>query len=254
MKEENIIFGRNPVLTVLRNKPTQIEKIYLRYGVEGKPIDDIIYLSRKNSVPFSFLDKEKFKKIENEIQVPQTQGVIAYLSLIEYLELYELIDIAFQKEKQPILVFLEKIQDPQNLGSIARTAECVGAQGLILTTKKTAPINSTVVKASTGAILNLPIVKVDSTIETIEDLKKFGFWIIGTTPKAEIDFWDFNYDVPIVVIFGSEGRGLSQSTLKHCDAVIKIPIFGKTESLNASVSAAIILYEIRRQRSLSVPK
>lgn len=245
--ENNIIFGRNPVLTALKTKPGTIEKIYIRYGSQGKPIDDILYLSRKQKVPVSILDKDKFQKLEKETNSKNTQGVVAYLSIVNY---YELSSIIFMNlfQTNPILLLLDKIQDPQNLGAIARTAECAGVNGLLLTSKDTAPINSTVLKASTGAILNIPIARVPSITKAIEALKKNGFWIIGTDPQAEINYWDTKYDIPLVLIIGNEGAGLSPAVKKMCDTLVKIPLYGKIESLNASVSAGVILYEIRRQR------
>ncbi len=248
MKTEKIIIGRNPVLSILKTSPHNIEKIYIRYGVQGNPIDDIQKISRKHGVPISILDKEKFKKLEREISNDQTQGVVAFLTLIKYYELDELIEYAYKVEKHPILVFLDKIQDPQNLGAIARTAECVRAQGIIVTTKDAAPINSTVIKASAGAIMNIPVAKVLSTSKTIDYLKNNGFWVVGTSPNAKEIYWSKNYDFPVVIIIGNEGKGVSPVLLKACDTLVQIPLYGKAESLNASVSAGVILFEIRRQR------
>jgi 23S rRNA (guanosine2251-2'-O)-methyltransferase len=249
--EHNYIYGRKPVLEALRNKPSTLEKIYLRYGLQGKEIENILITAKKERIPISIIDKVKFRKIEKEINAEQTQGVVAYLSIVTYLSLEELLSKALKETSNPILVFLDKIQDPHNLGAIARTAECAGATGLIITCKDTAPITATVVKASAGAILHIPISKISSQAKAIELLKDAGFWIVGTSPSAKVDFWHSKYDFPMVLLIGSEGKGVSPSLLNKCDLIVKIPLFGKVESLNASVSSGIILYEIRRQRETS---
>ncbi|MFN3306099.1 MAG: 23S rRNA (guanosine(2251)-2'-O)-methyltransferase RlmB [Candidatus Kapaibacteriota bacterium] len=252
MKFEKIIFGKNPVLEALRCYPWKVEKIYIRYGSTGRHIDEILMISRKHRIPLSFLDRKKFKSLENKIDTENTQGIVSFLSIVEYFELDDLIARAFEHTNLPILLFLDKIQDPQNFGAIARSAECAGANGLIVTTKDTAPINSTVVKSSSGAILHLPITKVYKPFEAVEKLKQSGFWLVGTYPNAEMNIWNTNFNVPITIVIGNEGKGISRAILKSCDVLVKIPMYGKTDSLNASVSAGVILYEVRRQRDLLV--
>lgn len=251
MEFEKTIIGRNPVLEALHNFPHKVEKIYIRFGTSGKHIDDIISISRKFRIPLSFLDKEKFKNLEKKIGTANTQGIVSFLSIIEYFELENLISKALKRTDKPILLFLDRIQDPQNLGAIARSAECAGVDGLIITSKGSAPINSTVVKSSSGAILHLPIAKVSKPLETIEKLKGSGFWLIGTSPSAKLNLWDTNFDMSITIVIGNEGKGISPVVLKSCDLLVKIPMYGKTGSLNASVSTGIILFEVRRQRDFS---
>ncbi len=252
MEFERIIFGKNPVLEALRSYPWKVEKIYIRYGTTGRHIDEIIRISRKLCIPLSFLDKGKFKNLVKKIDTDNTQGIVSFLSIIEYFELDNLIARAFEQADLPVLLLLDKIQDPQNLGAIARSAECAGVNGLIITTKDTAPINSTVVKSSSGAILHLPITKVSKPLDAVEKLKQSGFWLVGTSPRAEMNLWNMNFNIPITIVIGNEGKGISPAILKSCDALVKVPMYGKITSLNASVSAGIILYEVRRQRDLSV--
>jgi 23S rRNA (guanosine2251-2'-O)-methyltransferase len=247
--KSDIIYGRNPVVEALRFGKIKIEKIYIRFGSKGYQIDRIVQIARKNNVPVSMLEKTKFNRLEQElVRSEDTQGVIALISPINYLELEELVQIAFSRQDNPVLVFLDRIQDPQNLGAIARTSECAGVGGLVMTTKDTAPVNATVIKASAGGILNIPVARVSSSSQALEFLKSKGFWIVGTAPTGGRIYTEGIYDQPIVVAIGSEGKGLSKSVLKHCDYIVEIPVFGKVESLNASVSAGIILYEILRQR------
>lgn len=252
MTQESIIFGRNPVLEVLKNQPDKVEKIYLRFGVQGKPIEEIQRIARKQSIPITFLDKEKFKRLAKSTKTEDTQGVVALLTIVQYKEIDTIVKDAFEQTDKPILVILDKIQDPQNLGAIARTAECAGVQGLIVPSKDSTPITSTVVKASAGAILNLPIAKVSNLAKVIDYLKAKGFWILGTSSLAKDTIWKANFDIPLAVVIGNEGKGISRSLLKMCDLIVKIPMFGKTDSLNASVATGIILFEILRQRGLSV--
>ena len=245
----DIIYGRNPVLEALRFGNIRIEKIYIRFGSKGTQIDRILQIARKNDIPCSIVEKNKFKRLEQEFgKQEQTQGVIAFISPINYLEVEELIQVAFSRQENPILLFLDRIQDPQNLGAIARTSECAGVGGLILTMKETAPVNATVIKASAGGILNLPVARVSSSSQAFEFLKSKGFWVVGTAPAGGKIYTQGIYDQPVVVAIGSEGKGLSKTVLKHCDYIVEIPVFGKVGSLNASVSAGIILYEILRQR------
>lgn len=247
--ENEYIYGRNPVYEALRSNNIYFEKIYIRFSAKGRQIDKIIDLSRKKKVPISLLDNQSYSQLEKKIgKQTETQGVIALISPIQFKNLDELVDLAFARNSMPILLFLDKIQDPQNLGAIARTSECAGIDGLILTKKETSPINSTVIKASSGGILNVLVSKVNSSSQAIEFLKSKGFWIIGTAPSSGKYYTEENYNVPVVIIIGSEGKGLSPSVVKHCDSLVEIPVFGKVESLNASVSAGIILYEILRQR------
>ncbi|MGB9771514.1 MAG: 23S rRNA (guanosine(2251)-2'-O)-methyltransferase RlmB [Candidatus Kapaibacteriota bacterium] len=250
MEQNSLIFGRNPVLEALRNRPESIEKIYIRYGTKGKAIDNIFHLARKFKIPVSTLDKEKYLRLVKQSEFPDTQGVVAILSVVNYVELTTLVRNAFESTRKPIFVLLDRIQDPQNLGAIARTAECSGVQGIILTSEDSAPITPSVVKASSGAILNIPIAKVKSLSITIEFLKENGFWVIGTDSNAKSVYWETNYDFALAIVIGNEGKGISSSILNKCDVVVKIPLFGKTSSLNASVSAGIILYEVLRQRGL----
>ena len=152
----------------------------------------------------------------------------------------------------PIIVVLDEIEDPQNLGAIARSAECSGCGGMILTNKNSAPISPTAVKASAGALELIPIAKVDSLVQALEKLKENGFWIVGTDAQGDRLYSDDIYDSPIALVIGSEGRGMRPSTLKHCDYLINIPIVGQINSLNASASAAVVLFEILRQRAKTI--
>lgn len=243
------IYGRNPVLESLQN-PNNIEKIFIEYGSKGEAINAIISKAKKYKVPCTTLDKRKFAKllIDNSDEKKAHQGVVAFLKLYKNLNFEEFLKITTSNEL-PLLVILDSINDPHNLGAIARTAECAGANGLIITELKSSPITSTAIKASSGALEHIPITKINNMINCLEKLKSEGFWIYGTSDKGSTLYTEKIYDRPIALIIGNEGKGISLATLKHCDYIVKIPIKGKTNSLNASVAAGVILYEILRQRS-----
>ncbi len=248
----NVLFGRKTVFEALRNEKIEIEKIYIQYGTHGELFGKLKAIAQMKKIQVSYSGKKEFLHLTKEYcPNSNTQGIIAILSSITTFPLEELIEKAFEQTEKPILVLLDRIEDPQNLGAIARSVECVGANGLIITTKNTAPITNTAIKASAGAMLHLPIAKVSSSLQAIETLKQANFWIVGTSGKAERLYTEKIYDSPIVVVFGNEGKGLTDSVLNSCDFVIKIPMYGTIESLNASVSAGVVLFEIRRQRDMS---
>lgn len=246
---QKFIFGRNAVLEAIRSEPEKIEKIYLRFGLQKDVQQKFFSLAKKNKIRISIIDKTKFDKIEKQHCGDKlSQGVLAIYSEINYLSLDELIVRSFNISKNPILAFLDRINDPQNLGAIARSVECSGANGLILTTKESSPITPFAIKASAGALFHLPISRVENSIFAIEKLKNSGFWIVGTSASAETIYDEINYNSPIVIILGNEGKGIFPSLRKHCDFLVRIPINGEIKSLNASVSAGVLLFEIQRQR------
>jgi 23S rRNA (guanosine2251-2'-O)-methyltransferase len=245
------IYGRNAILEALKSNE-DIEKIYYSFGLQGRQIDQIIFTARKMKVPVSQYDKQKFSMLAKNLfgSENNTQGVIAQKSIVKYTDLDELIEIAMAKEENPVILMLDEINDPHNLGAIARTAECSGAVGMILPERNSSPVTPAAVKASAGALNHLPLCKTVNMIQAVKKLKDSGFWITGTSLSARQDYTAKIYDRPTVLVIGNEGRGMKPSLQKHCDNLVKIPILGKIESLNASVSSGIILYEILRQKSL----
>jgi 23S rRNA (guanosine2251-2'-O)-methyltransferase len=248
----NYIYGRNPVLEALASG-REIEKIFICFGTKGDSINRIYALSKKKKIPCSNLDKRKFASLEklNLIQGGKSQGVIAIMRQFAVYSLDELIQKSYEQTNLPVLLALDGITDPHNLGAIARSAECSAVQGIILPEHNSAPITPAAVKASAGAIEHIPISKVNNLTQSLITLKEKGFWIIGTDSLGEKLYTDEIYNQPVVILIGSEGEGLRHGVLNQCDFTIRIPILGKITSLNASVSAGIILYEILRQRGFS---
>lgn len=195
-------------------------------------------------------DRGKFQTLLKSagISDENTQGVVALRELGVSLPLFQLVDEAFDQNEKPVLVLLDEIQDPHNLGSIARSAESAGASGIIIPDSKSSPITPVAFKTSAGALEYLPYTVIKSIPNTVKYLKERGFWLIGTSSEAEKLYSDNIYDAPIVLVIGNEGKGMRSYLQKDCDFMVNIPTKGKTESLNASVSAGIILFEIMRQR------
>lgn len=250
-EKQAYIFGRNAILEALLNDKVSLEKIFVTFGAKGDSIDKIFSIAKKKGILCVRQDNRKFITFEKSV-VPReskSQGVIALLTMFRTVEIDDLIKFSFRKSDKPVLVALDEITDPHNLGAIARTAECSGVSGIILSNKESAPVTPTAIKISSGALEHLPVAKVDSFSKAFDLLKEKGFWIIGTDMQGEQVYTEFDYNRPLVIIIGSEGKGLRQSTISYCDALLRIPILGKVDSLNASVSAGVVLYEIVRQRN-----
>ncbi len=241
------IYGRNAVTEAL-NSGSEIEKIYILYGLHGT--NPIFKLAKANKVPVITYDKMKFKNLEDSVlpRDVKSQGVIALKTMAKTVDLGELADNAFARSNKPVLLILDGITDPQNLGAIARSAECAGVTGLVMPIRNSAPITPVAVKASAGALEHLDICKVTNLVNAIETLKDKGFWIYGADMQSTRLYSDNIYDRPIVIIIGSEGSGMKENVRKKCDEIISIPMSGRINSLNASVSAGIVLFEINRQR------
>jgi 23S rRNA (guanosine2251-2'-O)-methyltransferase len=242
------IYGRNAVFEAI-DAGGQFEKIFISFAAKGGPVDKIFAAAKRNSIPVAILDKRKFITLAKKIDCSQesNQGVIALLQAGETFTLDEIIE-KIDLKTNPVLVVLDGITDPHNLGAIARSAECSGASALILPEHNSAPVTPVAVKTSAGALKHIPVVKVTNLSTALQRLKEEGYWVVGTEMNAPKAYFEEKYDKPLAVIIGSEGKGMRPSTKKQCDILIKIPMRGKIESLNASVSAGIILFEILKQR------
>ncbi len=251
-EEKGYIYGKNAVLEALESE-SKIVKIFLCYGVQSSQISSIYNKAGKKRIQCVVYDKRKFGELEKNVCPPdsRSQGVIALRQMVEPLTVSELVKLA-QKKQNSLIILLDEITDPHNLGAIARSAECAGAAGIILPERNTSPITPVAIKASAGALEHLPIAYSSNLNVAIKKLKDEGFWLIGTSDKAQKDYTEDLYDSPIGLVIGSEGSGIRQSVMKHCDILVKIPIAGKINSLNASVAAGVIIFEIVRQRTLKI--
>lgn len=249
--KDNYIYGKNAVLTGIENN--KVEKVFLDFGVAGASINSIYKVAKENGIPISKQDRRKFRDLERQVCPGNniSQGVIAIVKQVKTIDITELIDIAFKDNQKPIIVALDEITDPQNLGAIARSAECAGASAIILTEKNSSPINSFAIKASAGALNKIKVARVTNLATELLNLKEHGFWIVGTEVNTETKYTDSIYDSPIILVIGSEGKGMRPRVKKVCDHLVQIPMVGTTQSLNASVSAGIILFEMLRQKSIN---
>ena len=237
MKEqENLIFGRNPVKEALRAQ--KVVSIILSESFSDKEILELIKLQHLNSKRVSH------GELDHKSGGAKHQGIIAYTKPYEYLDLNELIRRS-KKVDVPLIVLLDGINDPHNLGAILRSADVFNASGVVISKHNQVPLNATVAKTSAGAINFVPVSLVNNLNNAIEKLKENGFWVVSTDGSASINYQDLKYDFPICLVIGSEGEGVSKLIVKNSDYVVKIPQFGHVNSLNASVAAAILLSRIR---------
>jgi len=229
-----LIYGINVVKAAIENK-CKIDNL----AVTDTNLD-IIKLSKQNNIPFKIVTKEILNR-----QINNNQGVIAEVS---EFRTYRLEDVT-KNDPSSLLVALDGLEDPHNLGAILRTCDAAGVDGVILPKNRSVKLNSTVAKVSTGAIFSVKCVEIVNLVATLKKLKKDGYWIVGgEATENSSDYTSIKYDMPTVLVIGSEGKGISRLVLEQCDFLVKIPMRGKVNSLNASVSAGILIYEIKKHK------
>ena len=236
------IVGRNPVLEALKSGRS-INKILLSKTSHGT--EEIIRLAKSKGVVFEFVERSV---LDRGARDTKHQGVVAFVSPAKYVEIEDLLAIAQSKNEMPFIVLLDGVEDPQNLGAILRTAESAGVHGVIIPKRRAASPNETVSKTSAGAVEYIPIARVNNLNEAIRKLKDNRVWIFGLDEDAETEFTKADFKLSLGLVLGGEGKGLSRLVKENCDFLVKIPMFGKIPSLNVSVSAALAMYEVVRQR------
>lgn len=238
------IEGRNAVLELLQSD-RDINKIYITKGEKNGSINKIISMAIERKVVIVEKDKKQMDKMaQNE----NYQGVIAIVPPYQYSEIEDILEYAKNKKEDPFILILDGIEDTHNLGAIIRTAETAGVHGIIIPRRRSASVNSTVSKISCGATEYVKIARVNNLVDTMNKLKEKGIWIYGTAIDSNIYYYDQDYSGPIAIVIGNEGKGISALVKKNCDYLIKIPLRGKVQSLNASVSTGIVLYEVVKQK------
>ena len=235
-KEINLIYGKNPVIEAIRAKKAL--KVFLVTNFSDQKILNLI---KENHLNILYISPNEMDKMCNGVH----QGVAAELKPYQTVSLEEIIYKAKNKQKK-IIVMLDGIEDPHNLGAILRSADVFEASGIILPKHNSVSLNATVAKTSAGAINYVPVAVVNNLNQAIKTLKDEGYWIVSTDGSAEISYSSIKYDFPVVVVVGSEGKGVSSLVLKHSDYIVKIPQFGHVNSLNASVAAGILLAEVHK--------
>ena len=241
---EDQVEGRNSVLELLESGK-DINKIFVTKGEKHGSINKILAMAKERKV--IIVEKDK-KQMDEIAQNDNYQGVIAFVPPFEYCEIEDILDYAKQKNEDPFVLILDEIEDPHNLGSIIRTAETAGVHGVIIPKRRAASVNSTVNKVSSGAVEYMHIARVTNITDSIQKLKNAGLWICGTDINAKKYYYEQDLTGPLGIVIGNEGKGMGEKVRKNCDFLVKIPMKGKVTSLNASVSAGIVIYEALKQR------
>lgn len=237
------IIGRKPVLEALKSNQ-KIDQIFLQYGQHGTIIEQIKNIAHKKNIKVSQPPSNKFSQLADG---KNTQGVIAIKHSFNYVEIDEIL-ISAENSKFPLLLLLDSIQDPHNLGAIIRTAECAGVNGIITTIRNSASVNNTVEKTSAGAVNYMKIAQVNNLANTIDILKQSGYWIVGSKLGNSQNYTSIDYKQPIALIMGNEEKGIRPLVAKKCDFLAQIHLKGNIQSLNVSVATGILLFEVLRQR------
>ncbi len=246
MKEENtLIAGRNPVMEALKSN-TDINSIMVAKGSGEGIVKAIVAKAKKQGIPVKEVSPVKLDAL---IPAKNHQGVVANISPVKFHSVRDILKIASDRGEDAFIIILDGIEDVHNFGAIARTAEACGAHGIVVHKHRAAPVSSMAVKASAGALMHIPVARVTNITNTINELKEKGLWIAGTDVAGESKYYEANLKGPIGVVIGSEGKGISRLVKENCDFNLNIPMVGKMSSLNASNAAAIVMFEILRQRT-----
>jgi 23S rRNA (guanosine2251-2'-O)-methyltransferase len=237
------IIGRNTVIEALKSG-RELNKLWVAEGAAKGQIQIVLQLAKENGIIVQFSPK---KKLDQMVE-GNHQGVVASVAAYTYAEIDDLFKVAEERNEAPFFLLLDEIEDPHNLGSIMRTADAVGAHGIIIPKRRAVGLTATVAKASTGAIEYIPVARVTNMARTMDELKERGVWIVGTDAKGKDDYRNIDGKMPIGLVIGSEGKGMSRLIKEKCDFLINLPMAGKVTSLNASVAASLLMYEVYRKR------
>ena len=234
------VYGKNVVMQMLKNQ-SEIQTLYLVSGTKNPEIEKE---AQKNGVKISFVPKVKMDAMAKN---GKHQGVVAQIKEYKTYSMEEIL-AAIPSGKQPLLVMLDGLEDPHNLGAILRTCDCVGVDGVIIGKHRSVSLTPTVAKVSTGAIDTVKVAQVTNLTQTLKDLKQLGYWVVGADGYQATDYRKVDYNMPVVLVIGSEGFGISRLVQKECDYCVSIPMVGEVSSLNASIGTAVLLYQIYSQR------
>jgi len=251
MTASGYIYGKNSVLALLKHDPKRVSKLFWAEGQKpDRRTNDIYDLAKDNRINIQTVPVAKLRQLVDDPEA-NIQGVVAVVAAKAFLSLWELIDKAKAKPRNeneyPLLVMLDKVTDPRNLGAILRVIDAVGADGLIISKQNSSGFGSAVAKTASGAETTVDVALTGNLNQAIGELKKGGFWIIGAANEARAQVYTRQaYDMPVVLVMGSEGEGLSQLVAKNCDLLVKIPMRGTVDSLNVATAAAVLLFEMKR--------
>lgn len=245
LNAKDVIYGRNPVIEVLSGNSRTVDKIYIQERLNHPAIGKIRNLAKERGIRYTFVPK---RNLDNMCDGENHQGVVAVTAAHEYVEVEDILRLAEERGEAPFIVICEGLTDPHNLGSIVRTANAAGAHGVIIPKSRSAALGSAAAKVSAGAVEYTAVAKVANIAQTIEKLKKKNIWIVGTDLEGTQSHFECDLTGALGIVIGSEDRGMSRIVRESCDFLVKIPMIGEIQSLNASVAAGVLLYEAVRQR------
>ena len=242
--DENLLFGRNAVMEALKTN-REIDKILIQKGEKEGSVIKILSAAKDKNIVIIEVEKGKLDEITGK---EKHQGIAAYVAAHEYVSVNEILDYAKSKNESPFILILENIQDPHNLGAIIRTAHTAGVHGIIIPKRRAVGLTGTVAKSSAGALAHTKVAKVSNIAQTIKELKQKGIWIAAADMGGKV-LYEENLTGPIGIVIGSEGEGISKLTRQSSDYIVSVPMYGEVTSLNASVAASLMVYEVVRQRN-----
>lgn len=243
--KQEMVFGIRAVIEAI-NTEKEVDKVLFRKGVQGELFGELFKLVRDKNIPFQYVPSEMIDKLNTR----NNQGVIAYITPVEYQDIEEVVSLKLAEGKQPIVLVLDRITDVRNFGAIARSAECAGVDAIVIPHKHSARISSDAIKTSAGALYTIPVCKVVNMRKMLKKLKFEGFKVFAATEKADKLYTDADFKQSVAIVMGSEDKGIDEGIMERVDEQIKIPILGEIESLNVSVAASLMVYEAIRQRGL----
>jgi 23S rRNA (guanosine2251-2'-O)-methyltransferase len=250
----NLIYGVNAVMEALRAGTRQIETIAILESARPDRLKPLIDLARQKGVPVHRVPRLDLDRTMGEVR---HQGVVARIAAARYADADDLLDSLEAKigtPDPPLVLGLDAIEDPRNMGSILRSAECAGVHGVFIAERRAVGLTGVVAKVAAGALEYVPVARVTNLVRLIEQLKARNIWVVGTAAEARQSYTEWDWKLPAAIFLGNEGSGLHRLVREHCDTLVRIPVFGKLDSLNVSVAAGVLLYEARRQRTAAVSK
>ncbi|MBQ3365775.1 MAG: 23S rRNA (guanosine(2251)-2'-O)-methyltransferase RlmB [Acidaminococcaceae bacterium] len=247
---EEIVAGRNAVFEALSSK-RPVNKIFIKTGLQGGSLGKILAAAQDAAVPVEYVQTGKLDRMAPGIR---HQGIVALASPIAFSPLETVLERAASRNEMPFLLLLDELQDPQNVGALIRSADAAGVHGVLLPRRRSCPLNMVVAKISAGAVNYVPVVQIGNIVQTLRGLKEQGFWVVGADMDGESLYFETDMDRPLVLVVGAEGKGIGRLVKENCDMLVRIPMQGGVNSLNASAAGAILLYEVVRQRMQKAAK
>jgi 23S rRNA (guanosine2251-2'-O)-methyltransferase len=243
---EEYIAGRHPVMEAIKSGRT-IHKLFIADSAQKHQIVPVLTEAKQHGLIVQYVDK---KKLDQLVPQMQHQGVVAQVAAYDYAEVEDILARAREKGETPFIIVLDEIEDPHNLGSILRSADCTGVHGVIIPKRRSVGLTATVAKTSVGAMEYVPVARVTNIAQTLKELKDAGIWIAGADGTAPKNVYDTDLTLPLAIVIGNEGKGIGRLIKETCDFLVKLPMFGQINSLNASVAASVLMYETVRQRKI----